>query len=232
MLKEDFPNCFYKMERKNKGTKWLTSLHTTQSQKLSPHFLNSQDYYFDERKLLFVLVGHFFVHIKWLGIFWTNLIHVNMYILYVPPLSIYLFIYQFWNVWGNSQGYRYLSYVPPAGWVWHKAFLGGSGCRSVAHTGPAPPKMSRAPSKFPPKQAPGEKPSPYKECESRGDSPLRPWGYRPTWFLASRIHVRRPRQHGNGTRTHPNRSLYWQTRPTEVCPRPATLKDCASAHVC
>ena len=38
---------------------------------------------------------------------------------------------------------RYLSYVPPTGRVWHKAFLGGSKRRAVARISQAAPKMPR-----------------------------------------------------------------------------------------
>ena len=68
------------------------------------------------------------------------------------------------NTETGLQELRYLSSVPPTGRVWHKAFLGGSWCRAIAHTRPAAPKMP---------QAPGDKPNPSDEGKAWGDGPLR-----------------------------------------------------------
>ena len=48
----------------------------------------------------------------------------------------------------RGSGQLYLSSSPPTGWVWHKAFKGGSRHRAEAHTRPAVWKITRALSAF------------------------------------------------------------------------------------
>ena len=103
-------------------------------------------------------------------------------------------------------------------------FLGGSGRRAAAQTRPAFPKMPRAPSAFSKKGRLGRQAinlASLRRVRAWRDGPQR----------LEDDGQDEPRPSVSRAITHLTRSVYQSTRPTEVCPSPATFKDCAYALV-
>ena len=110
----------------------------------------------------------------------------------------------------------FLSSVPRTGRVWHKAFFGGSGCRAVASTDPAFLKMPQDRSAFP-----------YRRHVMNLTPPrrVRAWGNGP--LRLENAGQSQPRPTVSRARTHPTRSVYRPTQPSEMYPSRATFKECA-----
>ena len=120
---------------------------------------------------------------------------------------------------------RYLSFIPPTGRVQHKAFLGGSGCKTVPWytwwVKKCPRSRYHSPKKGHLRRQVINLAPPWR---------VRAWGtssqglrmpvlMRLTWTQLTGIHVIRPRLTACRTRTHPTISVYRPTQTIEVCPR-------------